>query len=133
LIIAVDFDGILVEDEFPNIGPERTDTTQLIRQAIKQGHEVILWTSRVDQPLQDAVKWCEEHELHFCAVNENSPSNIAKYKAQYPNGTRKVYADIYIDDHNLEFVFDSKKFSKAYSQRQVNNMIRRILRCHEEN
>lgn len=133
MIIAVDFDGILVENEFPDIGPERTGTTQLIRQAIKQGHEVILWTSRVDQPLQDAVKWCEEHGLHFCAVNENAPSNIAKYKTKYPNGTRKVYADIYIDDHNLEFVFNSKKFSEAYSGQQVNNMIRRILTWHEEN
>lgn len=104
MIIAVDFDGILCENKFPAIGEPNYEVISLIRQLIDQGHEVILWTSRVDAELDSAVAWCEDYGLHFTAVNENAPSNIEKYSSQYPNGTRKVYADIYLDDHNIEFV-----------------------------
>jgi hypothetical protein len=110
LIIAVDFDGILCENDFPNIGKPNYEVISLVRQLIDMGHEVILWTSRTDNRLTEAVVWCGDYGLHFCAVNENAPSNIAKYKNVYPSGTRKVYADVYIDDHNLEFVFDDDGF-----------------------
>lgn len=80
---------------------------------IDKGHEVILWTSRVDAELAAAVEWCNSYGLYFCAVNDNAPSNKAKYLAKYPNGTRKVYADIYVDDHNLEYVmWDSRYVNK---------------------
>jgi hypothetical protein len=110
LIIAVDFDGILCENKFPSIGKANYEVISLIRQLIDMGHEVILWTSRTDDRLVEAVTWCEDYGLRFCAVNENAPSNIAKYKSVYPSGTRKVYADIYIDDHNLEFVIEDDSF-----------------------
>lgn len=110
MIIAVDFDGILCENDFPNIGKPNYEAISLVRQLIDMGHEVILWTSRTSNRLVEAVTWCEDYGLHFCAVNENAPSNIAKYKSVYPSGTRKVYADIYIDDHNLEFVFEDDGF-----------------------
>lgn len=103
LIIAVDFDGILCKNKFPEIGDPNYEVISLVRQLIDKGHEVILWTSRVDAELQAAVEWCEDRGLHFCAVNDQAPSNKEQYSAKYPNGTRKVYADIYVDDHNLEY------------------------------
>ena len=103
MIIAVDFDGILCENVFPDISKPNYGIIIRIRQLIDQGQEVILWTSRVDNELQRAVEWCNDYGLHFCAVNENAPSNIEQYRTKYPNGTRKVYADYYIDDHNIEF------------------------------
>lgn len=115
MIIAVDFDGILCENAFPEIGAPDYEMISLVRQLIDAGHEVVLWTSRVDDALTKAVEWCRDRGLHFCAVNENAPSNIEKYKVQYPNGTRKVYADIYVDDHNLEYVAESR--SGGYSGR----------------
>lgn len=111
MIIAVDFDGILCENRFPDIGEPNYDAVSAVRQLIDAGHEVILWTSRVDQELTNAVEWCEERGLHFCAINENAPSNIQQYIEKYPNGTRKIFADIYIDDHNLEFVTYNNKMS----------------------
>lgn len=104
MIIAVDFDGILCKNKFPEIGSPNYEVISLVRQLADKGHEMILWTSRTDDELKKAVDWCEDYGLHFCAVNDNAPSNKQKYEAQYPNGTRKVYADVYIDDHNLEFV-----------------------------
>lgn len=101
MIIAVDFDGVLCEDRFPEIGAPDYDIISLVRQLIDAGHEVILWTCRVDARLQEAVEWCEDRGLRFCAVNENAPSNRARWAAEYPNGTRKVYADVYVEDHDL--------------------------------
>lgn len=103
MIVAVDFDGVLCEDEFPKIGDPHYVVIQLVREIMDAGHEVVLWTSRADRRLREAVEWCEDYGLHFDAVNENAPSNRARYEAEYPDGTRKVYADVYLDDKSAEF------------------------------
>lgn len=99
MIIAVDFDGVLVEDKFPKIGRTHWDVVQAVRKLMLTNHELILWTSRVDERLEEAVRWCEEHGLKFVAVNSNSPNNLA----QYGTDPRKVYADVYIDDRVVGF------------------------------
>lgn len=108
MIIAIDFDGVLCEDHFPLIGPPKVQVVELVDQLIDEGNEVILWTSRTGAELEMAIAWCESVGLHFCAINENAPSNIEQYKRIYPNGTRKVYADIYVDDHNIEWATRGK-------------------------
>lgn len=112
MIIAVDFDGILCENSvpFPDIGPVNYPMVKLVQSLEQDGHEVVLWTSRTDQALSNALTWCHYLGLKFCAINDNAPSNKAMYSAAYPQGTRKVHADIYIDDHNPEFVLDKKKY-----------------------
>ena len=101
MIIAIDFDGVLCEDMFPDIGCPDYEVTSLVRQLIDAGQEVILWTSRTGDRLTEAVEWCEDRGLHFCAVNENAPSNRARYEAEYPTPSPKVYADVYVEDHDL--------------------------------
>jgi hypothetical protein len=133
VIIAVDFDGILCENRFPEIGPQHDEMVSFIREVIDKGHEVVLWTSRVGEELTAAVDWCEVRGIHFCAVNENAPSNIAKYKAKYPSGTRKVYADVYIDDHNPNFVVVQDVFSTGTAVDITIKNVRRILEWNEEN
>lgn len=118
MIIAVDFDGILCDNEFPEIGKPHYEMIAAVREAIDCGHEVILWTSRVDERLSEAVAWCVDRGLHFTSINDNAPSNKQKYEHLYPNGTRKVYADVYIDDHNLffiraNFVLKSEYYNKS--------------------
>lgn len=103
MIVAVDFDGVLCEDKFPKIGPPNYGVVSLVREIMDAGHEVVLWTSRADFRLTEAVKWCEDYGLYFDAVNENAPSNRERYEEEYPNGTRKVYADVYLDDKSAEF------------------------------
>ena len=103
MIIAIDFDGILCKNEFPKIGDPNYDVITLVKQLTNCGHEVILWTSRNGQELKDAVEWGEQKGLYFCAINDNAPSNKKKYAGIYETETRKIYADIYVDDHNLEF------------------------------
>lgn len=95
-IMAVDFDGTLVDDAYPNIGVARKTMCDFVRSLQKLGVKSILWTSRTGQELEDAINWCVEHDLHFDTVNEN----IAEVKALTGQDTRKVYADVYLDDRN---------------------------------
>lgn len=104
MIVAVDFDGILCEDAFPEIGRPYYEMVSFVRQLIDEGHEVILWTSRTGGRLTEAVAWCEDRGLHFCAVNENAPSNLAQYMGEYPTPSPKVYADLYLEDRCPWFV-----------------------------
>ena len=115
MIIAVDFDGILCKNEFPRIGKPNYEIISLVRQLIDAGHEVILWTTRNGEELTEAVDWCGDYGLHFCNVNGPAPSNENEYKDVYPIPSRKVYADIYIDDHNIEFS-DTKQLYKIITK-----------------
>lgn len=130
MIIAVDFDGILTVDEvaFPAIGDPDYTMIAFVRELIDNGHEVILWTCRTDDALDKAVEWCHDRGLHFCAVNENAPSNIAKFKEMYPNGTRKVSADIYIDDHSPGFIIQEHDCVRQIVINDVIKDIRRIIK-----
>lgn len=119
MIIAVDFDGVLCQSKFPEIGPPNYEVVSLVRELMDKGNEVVLWTTRNGAELEAAVKWCEDRGLHFCAVNEPAPSNAAKYADKYPVQSRKIYADVYIDDHNVEYV-------GAGAEAGYNNMIRYI-------
>lgn len=107
MIIAVDFDGILCENEFPEIGAPKYEIISLVRQLIDNGHEVILWTTRNGEELVAAVDWCGSYGLHFNNVNGPATSNREEYRDRYPTESRKIYADIYIDDHNLEYVAET--------------------------
>lgn len=94
IIVAVDFDGILCENKFPEIGKPNYDMVSFVMRLQDSGIETILWTSRIDDRLAEAIKWCEDRGLHFTSINDNTPSN----KEQYGTNPRKVYADIYMDD-----------------------------------
>lgn len=121
VIIAVDFDGILCTNKFPLIGEPIPEMINAVKKAVHTDDvEVILWTSRTDKPLEDAVSWCAEQGIQFSAINDNSPSNKAQYSNAYPNGTRKVFADFYIDDHNLEFI------SPSFAARKLNKLLERL-------
>lgn len=93
-IIAVDFDGTLVEDCFPEIGKIKVDVWERAKQAQSDGAKLILWTSRDHNNLQAAVRFCELNGLKFDAVNENLP----ECQELFNNDTRKVYANEYWDD-----------------------------------
>ena len=99
MIIAVDFDGVIVEDKFPDVGEPDMELVNLLNMAYNQGHSVILWTSRVDDKLDTAVETCKKIGLSLTAVNNGDPGNIS----QYGTDPRKIYADMYLDDKALGF------------------------------
>jgi len=93
-IIAVDFDGCLVLNRFPEIGEPISETIEALKVEQARGAKVILWTCRRDVHLADAVAWCEENGIRLDAVNRN----LAEVVAAFGGDTIKVYADEYWDD-----------------------------------
>lgn len=94
-IYAIDFDGTIVEDKWPQIGELNRPVYNFIRGIQDLGCQWVLWTCRNGKQLQQAIDFCMEHGLVPTAINENVP-DIVIGKGINP---RKVYADIYIDDH----------------------------------
>ena len=98
-IAAVDFDGLLVENKFPNIGEIRQPMFDAVLHLKAQGWKIILWTCRTDRMLQDAYNFCVNHGLIPDAVNEN----IREVQEYFGGDTRKVFANIYLDDRNAQY------------------------------
>ena len=46
MIIAVDFDGTIVEHNYPDIGQEIPFATTTLKMLTKERHRLILWTVR---------------------------------------------------------------------------------------
>lgn len=97
MTIAVDFDGTIVTHAYPKIGKPIPFAIETLRKLQEEGkHHIILWTVREGDLLQEAVAYCKQRGLEFYAVNANYPEeNIGKASS------RKVVADLYIDDRNL--------------------------------
>ena len=73
MIIAVDFDGTIVENRYPEIGEEIPFATETIRMLISERNRIILWTVREGKYLEDAVAWCRERGIEFYAINKDYP------------------------------------------------------------
>lgn len=100
MLIAVDFDGTIVEHRYPSIGKERDGAIDTLKKLAKEGNRLILWTVREGELLQEAVDFCRSRGLEFYAVNSNVPQNdLFLSTAKAISG--KVSADIYIDDRNI--------------------------------
>ncbi len=97
MIIAVDFDGTIVEHQYPEIGREIPFATTTLKMLIKERHTLILWTVRKGRLLQEAVDWCKERGVEFYAVNKNYPEE----KVNNEEGYCKINAELFIDDRNL--------------------------------
>ena len=90
LVIAVDFDGTIVHDQFPFIGPEIPGAVPALHLMRKHGHKLILLTCREGEHLADACEWLRKRGIVPDAVNENLPG--------IPWEPRKVLYDVLIDD-----------------------------------
>ena len=91
--IAVDFDGTIVEHEYPGIGKEKLFAFQTLKELEKMGARLILWTFRNGKELDEAVEYCRKNGLEFYAVNKNYPEEVFDETI-----SRKIDADVFIDD-----------------------------------
>jgi len=93
-IIAVDFDGCLCKNAWPEIGNPNTSFIEELKMHREGGDKLILWTCREGDALARALKWCKSWGLEFDAVNANLP----EMNEMYGNDSRKIGADLYLDD-----------------------------------
>jgi len=94
--IAVDFDGTIVDHEYPEIGKPKLFAFETLKALQDKGASLILWTFRTGKELEEAVEFCKKNGIEFYAVNKNYPEEIFDDSI-----SRKINADIYIDDRNL--------------------------------
>lgn len=97
MTIAVDFDGTIVENQYPHIGKLQSGAKDTLQRLHREGHKIIIWTCRSGEQLAEAVNFLLENEIPFDRVNDNLRENIE----QYGGNSRKVFADVYIDDRCL--------------------------------
>jgi hydroxymethylpyrimidine pyrophosphatase-like HAD family hydrolase len=96
LILAIDFDGTIVEDAYPKIGKPKIFAFETLKKLQEDGHRLILWTYRCGRKLDEAVKFCEDNGIVFYAINSSFLNE------EYTNDiSRKINADIFIDDRNI--------------------------------
>lgn len=96
LIIAVDFDGTIVNDAYPKIGKPMLFAFETLKMLQQKGHRLILWTYRCEDKLEEAVDFCKDNGIVFYAVNHSFPE-----EAYNKNISRKIHADLFIDDRNI--------------------------------
>ena len=104
MIIAVDFDGTIVEHKYPYIGKEIPFAITTLKRLQAEHHILILWTVREGKLLEDAVEYCRSRGLEFYAVNANHPDEVVEEAPSCP--CRKLRADLFIDDRNVGYLPD---------------------------
>jgi len=94
--IAIDFDGTIVDHEYPKIGKPKLFAFETLKALQKRGDLLILWTYRSGKELQEAIEFCKQNGIEFYAANKNYPEEIFD-----DSQSRKIEADIFIDDRNI--------------------------------
>ena len=93
MIIAIDFDGTCVKHAYPRIG-EDIGAVPVLKEMVKNGHQLVLNTMRSGKLLDEAIQWFENNDIKLSGAN-HTPGQATW--TQSP----KVYAQLYIDDAAL--------------------------------
>ena len=130
MIIAVDFDGTIVEHKYPEIGRELPFATETLKMLIKDGHQLILWSVREDDLLDEAVEWCRQRGVEFWAVNRDYPEEERENNNHF---SRKLKADLFIDDRNVGGLPEwGQIYQMVASQKSYKQVIREQLSVNQE-
>lgn len=120
MLIAVDFDGTIVQDRYPGIGSELPFATRTLKMLMDEGHRFILWTVRRGHTLQAALDWCRERGVEFYAVNQNFPGEDEDNEEHHYS--RKLKVEMFIDDRNVgglpdwSTIYDMIHDNKTYEE-----------------
>lgn len=116
MTIAVDFDGTIVTHRYPAIGDEIPFAVTTLKMLAAERHRLILWTVREGELLDEAVEWCRKRGLEFYAVNKDFPEENVQRNTSY---SRKLKADLFIDDRNLGGLPDWGTIYKMITQNKT--------------
>lgn len=98
MTIAIDFDGTIVDNRYPDIGREKPFAIEALRKLTEERHQLILWTVREGKLLEEAVEFCRTRGLEFYAINRDYPEEEKEFNHHF---SRKLKVDLFIDDRNL--------------------------------
>ena len=92
LDICVDFDGTTVSHDYPRIGAD-IGAVPVLKRLVKEGHNLIIFTMRSGDTLDQAVKWYADNGIPLYGINRNPRQGWTK--------SPKAYGHLYIDDAAL--------------------------------
>lgn len=120
--IAVDFDGTLVTNKYPEIGDPKWDVINFCKKRQALGDNIILWTCRTGNHLAKAITFLKE----MCSmipnyINENAPWDHTLYEDE----SRKIGADYYIDDKAIS-VYDINKLEEELNKTMKNDFLSKV-------
>ena len=99
MVIAVDYDGTITKrNAYPEVGEVKENCVDVLNKLKAMGHKIILWTCRCDEGLAKALDYMKGLGLEFDKVN------APIYEWEAVNPSRKICADIYLDDMAFPFV-----------------------------
>lgn len=97
-IIALDFDGTVVEHCWPEVGPPIPGAIEWLRRIQEAGARIMLWTNRSNQAFEGrggfltaAVRYLEGEGIQLWGINKNPEQHTW-------SASKKQYAHIYVDD-----------------------------------
>lgn len=93
ITIAVDFDGTCVTHDYPRVG-RPIGSVPILKKLVESGHQLILFTMRDKEQLNDAVNWFSDNEIPLYGIQSNPDQ---KRWTSSP----KAYGNLYIDDAAL--------------------------------
>lgn len=104
-IIAIDFDGTIVQHDFPRIGKLMPGAKRVINKWYDMGWHILVWTCRnnyepdhpewTEAPIGAVADFCKREGLKITGINQQQPGLGFYLEA------RKIFANVYIDDRNL--------------------------------
>lgn len=96
-VLAIDFDGTIATDSFPEVGVLRKDADTIIRKLYSEGHDIIINTCRTGKYEGLAEYFLKKNDIPYHFINSNLPRVVDFYKQD----CRKISADFYIDNRNI--------------------------------
>lgn len=97
MTIAVDFDGTCVKHRYPMVGEDVDGAVSVLKELVRKGHKIILYTMRSGDTLDDAISWFIDNDIELWGINRNPE--------QYGwSSSPKVFANLYIDDAALGII-----------------------------
>lgn len=101
-IIAIDFDGTIVEQSYPEMGKIKKNAKSIINRLYDEGNTIIIWTvrSNANNALDSMIRFLEEKQIKYHKINENADSILND--SSWTDFSPKIYADIYIDDRGIK-------------------------------
>lgn len=134
-VICIDFDNTVCLDEWPYIGPVIPEAISVLKELQRNGHKLILFTQRSDtypicckelmeyskdkrisftvDILSDAIQVFRDNGIQLDDTNQNDD-----WEFLTGDHSRKVFADYFIDDHNvgMKYIIVENKFGEKCKQ-----------------
>src|SRR5690606_27227965 len=101
MMFAIDFDGTIVEEAYPDIGALKPHARRVIQRIHREGGRIAIWTAR-NKTFDDVVKkFLISNGIPFDVYNDHFPENKVKYNWKKETSSPKMFADMYIDDRGF--------------------------------